>query len=70
MKNKQEFYLNNYRYSCYQQITLSKLLAYFNYPTKLIVLEYNGLICSRPQWNKVYIKNNDRIELVTVVGGG
>jgi sulfur carrier protein len=70
MKNKQHFYLNSYKYSCYKKITLTQLLIYFNYSSKLIVLEYNGLICLKSEWDKIFVEDNDRIELVTVVGGG
>tara|TARA_B110000977_G_scaffold199079_1_gene285420 strand:- start:511 stop:723 length:213 start_codon:yes stop_codon:yes gene_type:complete len=70
MKNKQHFYLNSYKYSYYKKITLTQLLIYFNYSSKLIVLEYNGLICLKSEWDKIFVEDNDRIELVTVVGGG
>ena len=51
-------------------ITLSDLINYFNYNTSLFVLEYNNLICNKKNWNKIFIKNNDKIEIVTIVGGG
>ena len=70
MINKHEFYLNSIKYSCSQKISLKTLLLYFDYSSKLIVLEYNGLVCSKSKWNKIIIKSGDRIELVTIVGGG
>jgi thiamine biosynthesis protein ThiS len=46
-------------------------MKYFNYNTSLLlVLEYNNLICNKKNWDKIFIKNNDRIEIVTIVGGG
>jgi thiamine biosynthesis protein ThiS len=50
-------------------ITIFELINYFNYNTSLLVLEYNNLICNKKNWNK-FIQNNDKIEIVTIVGGG
>jgi sulfur carrier protein len=52
------------------KLTLLELIEYFNYNTSLLVLEYNNLICNKKNWNKIFIKNNDKIEIVTIVGGG
>jgi sulfur carrier protein len=51
-------------------LTIFELINYFNYNTSLLVLEYNNLICNKKNWNKIFIKNNDKIEIVTIVGGG
>ena len=52
------------------QITIFEILIYFNCNISLFVLEYNGSICTEKNWNTIYISNNDRIELITIVGGG
>ena len=70
MSNNKNFILNGEKYSIKQEITLLKLINYFNYNTSLLVLEYNNLICNKKNWNKIYIKNNDKIEIITIVGGG
>ena len=46
------------------------MVKYFNYNTALLVLEYNNLICNKKSWDKIFIQNNDVIEIVTIVGGG
>ena len=51
-------------------LTIFELINYFNYNTSLLVLEYNNLICNKKNWNKIFIQNNDKIEIVTIVGGG
>ena len=28
------------------------------------------ITCNQKNWNSVYINNNDKIEIVTIVGGG
>ena len=53
-----------------KKITLLQLINYFNYNTSLLVLEYNNSICNKKNWNNIWISNNDKIEIVTIVGGG
>lgn len=64
------FTLNGYKYFTENKITIFELLNYFNYNSSLLVLEHNNLICAKKNWEKIVIKNNDRIEIVTIVGGG
>ena len=65
-----KFFVNGQQYFTYNSITLLDLLQYFNYTTSLFVLEYNNSICNKNEWNKIFIANNDKIEIVTIVGGG
>jgi len=64
------FFLNGQQYFTKSELTVSDLIHYFNYNTSLFVLEYNSLICNKNNWNQITIKNNDKIEIVTIVGGG
>lgn len=70
MSKRIKFLLNGESYFIEQKITLLELVIYFNYNTSLLVLEYNNLICNKKNWNKIFINNNDKIEIVTIVGGG
>ena len=70
MLENQNFFLNGEKYSIKDKITLLELIQYFNYNTSLLVLEYNNSICNLKNWNKIYIQDNDKIEIVTIVGGG
>lgn len=69
MKSK-NFFLNGEKYYIEDEITLLQLITYFNYNISLLVLEYNNSICNKKNWDKIYITNNDKIEIVTIVGGG
>jgi sulfur carrier protein len=64
------FFLNGQQYFTKAELTLLDLITYFNYTTSLFVLEYNGSVCHKKSWNKIPIKTNDKIEIVTIVGGG
>jgi sulfur carrier protein len=70
MSKLKYFFLNGQKYFTEQELTISQLINYFNYNTSLLVLEYNNLICNKKNWKNISIKNNDKIEIVTIVGGG
>lgn len=70
MVKSKYFFLNGHEYCTTSKLTILELVNYFNYNTALLVLEYNSLICNKKNWNKIYINNNDKIEIVTIVGGG
>ncbi len=64
------FFLNGQTYSSKDKFTLLDLLHYFNYNLTTLVLERNNFICSKQNWNNILVENDDRIEIVTIVGGG
>jgi len=64
------FFLNGQPYCTKQNISLCDLVTYFNYNDSLLVLEHNNLICNKKKWKGIFIKEHDKIEIVTIVGGG
>nr|YP_010472415.1 Thiamine biosynthesis protein [Pleurosigma intermedium]UVG42026.1 Thiamine biosynthesis protein [Pleurosigma intermedium] len=68
--SKVNFFLNGQEYYTQYDITLFDLITYFNYDLSLLVLEYNNLICNKKDWNNIFVTKNDKIEIVTIVGGG
>lgn len=70
MTKFKNFSLNGQIYSVQENITLFELINYFNFTDSLLVLEYNNLICDKKSWKEIFIKNQDKIEIVTIVGGG
>ena len=65
-----QFLLNGELYFTHQKITLLDLITYFNYNDSLLVLELNKLICNKNKWNSIVIPDYDKIEIITIVGGG
>ena len=65
-----QFLVNGQKYYTNQPINLLDLVNYFNYNNSLLVVEYNNLICNQKNLKKIYIKDKDKIEIVTIVGGG
>jgi sulfur carrier protein len=75
MKVKQfssTFFFNGelYNIQSYKIFTLQDIIKFFNYKQNLVVVEYNGKITDPKKWSKINLKKNDKIELVTIVGGG
>ena len=70
MTKPKNFSLNGKSYYVQNDITLADLIRYFNFKDSLLVLEYNNLICDKKNWNKIFVKDHDTIEIVTIVGGG
>nr|QXM17589.1 Thiamine biosynthesis protein [Chaetoceros pseudocurvisetus] len=70
MSNRITFFFNGEEYFIEKKITLIELLDYFNYQSSLFVLEYNHVICNKIKWKEIQIQKNDRIEIITIVGGG
>ena len=70
MSNFKTFFLNGQQYFTNYELNILELITYFNYNAALFVLEYNNKICERKNWDKIVLKNNDKIEIITIVGGG
>ena len=70
MPKVKNFFLNGQEYYTKHDISIFELVTYFNHNLSLLVLEYNNLICNKKDWNNTFVKKNDTIEIVTIVGGG
>lgn len=51
-------------------LTLPKFLESLGMNPRLVAVEYNGEILHRQFWDETEVKNGDRLEIVTIVGGG
>ena len=64
------FFLNGNKYVIYKKLTILDIVKYFDYDIFLFVLEYNQSVCNKESWDTIFVDNNDKIEIVTIVGGG
>jgi thiamine biosynthesis protein ThiS len=53
-----------------KHITLQQIVKLLYGNNQGIVLEHNKKILTINLWDKIYIESNDRIEILTIVGGG
>lgn len=70
MTQIKKFTLNGQKYYTKQIINIVDLITYFSFIDSLLVLEHNSVICNKKNWKKIFIENKDKIEIVTIVGGG
>jgi thiamine biosynthesis protein ThiS len=54
----------------YQVFHLKNLLVYFSHKQDLVVLERNGKILNTQSWAVTKLASLDRLETITIVGGG
>jgi thiamine biosynthesis protein ThiS len=70
MTQSKQFVINGETYTTDNNLNLFDLLKYFNCNDSLIVLEYNNFIWERNKWKTTFLKHSDKIEIVSIVGGG
>jgi len=55
---------------CPTQATLPEFLGHLGLNPRLVAVEYNGEILHRQFWDTTKMQEGDRLEIVTIVGGG
>ena len=62
--------VNGENHPCIAETLLPELLGQLGFNPRLIAIEYNGEILHRQFWPTTKIQAGDRLEIVTIVGGG
>jgi sulfur carrier protein len=68
--NTLELQVNGEAKTCAADTSLSSFLKQIGLNPKLIAVEYNGEILVRAMWETTRLQAGDRLEIVTIVGGG
>ena len=53
-----------------KSISLNEAIRLLGYSSNTVVVELNKLIINSAEWDEKYIKNGDKLEIVSIVGGG
>ena len=53
-----------------KNISLNETMKLLGYSSNTVVVELNKLIINSEEWENKYIKNGDKLEIVSIVGGG
>ena len=53
-----------------EKALLSNTLKFLGYKPNSIVVEVNNLIINSKKWDNKIIKDGDKLEIVSIVGGG
>lgn len=62
--------LNGKLFNCKKSLSLNKLLLYLNIDMSSTIIEYNKEIVQEAFIDQINLHPGDKIELVTIVGGG
>ena len=62
--------VNGELHTCSAQTSLPQLLQQLGLDPRLVAVEYNGEILHRQYWEQTQLHSGDRLEVVTIVGGG
>ena len=62
--------VNGESQTCSAGTTLPTLLIQLGMDPRLVAVEYNGEILHRQFWQTTVMQMDDRLEVVTIVGGG
>jgi sulfur carrier protein len=63
-------YVNGEERLCEPQTLLPNFLQQLGLNPRLVAVEYNGEILHRQYWETTQLQAGDRLEIVTIVGGG
>ena len=64
--NGEEKFINNLN----KDYTLLEVLNELGYKSNSIIVELNNLIVNNKSWDENNVKNGDKLEIVSIVGGG
>ena len=70
MSNQIVLQVNGEPRNCQSQFRLPDLLEQLGFNPRLVAVEYNGEILHRQFWDERQVQEGDRLEVVTIVGGG
>jgi sulfur carrier protein len=70
MTNSITLQVNGETQNCVSQTPLPVLLQQLGFNPRLVAVEYNGEILHRQFWEQTQVQSGDRLEVVTIVGGG
>ena len=70
MKKKIKIKINGKLNIIDDKTKLSVLLAYLKVPLSKVAIELNRKIVDKKKLNKIFLKTNDKLEIVHFIGGG
>jgi|TARA_B100001540_G_scaffold124660_1_gene111187 thiamine biosynthesis protein ThiS len=69
-KNKIKIKLNGKKIQVNKGINLASLINKLKFPLNKIAIEKNNLIVEKKKIKRIFLKSNDKIEIVHFIGGG
>lgn len=63
-------FINSEPFNFNDFMSLKDLLLYLNFNLHVVIVEYNKEIVTDSNYDNIFLKTNDSIEVITIVGGG
>lgn len=70
MQNYLTIFINGDPFNCDSRMSLHDILVYLRININTVIIEYNYSIIQKEDFSNVYLKDNDSIEVISIVGGG
>ena len=62
--------INGLKYLFNLTFTILELMNYLGFNKNVIVIDYNGTILEKKNWEKTVLKTGDSLEILSIAGGG
>nr|QCI07258.1 Thiamin biosynthesis protein S [Hypnea pannosa] len=62
--------VNGEVFNCHNKMSLYDFLIYLKFDINTIIIEYNQEIISLTNLHQTFLNHGDKLEVVTIVGGG
>lgn len=62
--------INGEPFNCLQSMSLYDLLIYLDFDIDRVIVEYNNKVITNSLFHNISMNNHDKLEVITIVGGG
>lgn len=62
--------INGEPFHCINKMSLQNILSYLDVDVSFSLIEYNNEIIQDDKLHQIFLENNDKLEIITIVGGG
>ena len=69
-QSKKVIVINGFKYLFNFTFTLLELMDYLGFNKNVIVIDYNGTILEKNNWELTILKTGDSLEILSIAGGG
>lgn len=63
-------FINGQAFNCIKSMSLEELLTYMEFNTNSIIVERNKQVISWNDFSHTFLESGDKIEIITIAGGG
>nr|QUE29004.1 ThiS [Madagascaria erythrocladioides] len=69
-QNKITIQVNGESFNCISPISISNLIEYLDFNSNTVIVEHNLKVVSKDKLPYIELNDKDKLEIVTIVGGG